>query len=106
MSAQTVETVVAQISHAGLNLSLAPCGGLAVAPATRLTADLRDLIRASKPMLIEWLTPADEPQTIDPTAGWNVSMPAGTSLATVAKFRAASLALDAMQQKELTKEMP
>lgn len=106
MSAQTVETVVARISHAGLKLSLATAGGLAVAPASRLTADLRDLIRASKPMLIEWLTPANDPLAIDHTAGWNVYVPAGTSLATVAKFRAASLALDAMQQKELTKEMP
>lgn len=39
MSAQTAETLVAQLSYAGLSLSLAPTGGLAVAPASHLTAD-------------------------------------------------------------------
>ena len=48
MTAQAVETLVAQLSHAGLNLSQAPAGGLAVAPSSHLTADLRALIRSSK----------------------------------------------------------
>ncbi len=60
MTAQAVETVVAQLSHAGLNLSLAPAGGLAVAPSSHLTADLRDLIRSSKALLIDWLTAAND----------------------------------------------
>lgn len=60
MTAQTVATVVAQLADAGLNLSLAPAGGLAVAPSSHLTADLRALIRSSKAQLIEWLTAANE----------------------------------------------
>ena len=60
MTAQAVETVVAQLSHAGLNLSLAPAGGLAVAPSSHLTADLRALIRSSKALLIDWLTAVND----------------------------------------------
>lgn len=60
MTTQAVKIVVAQLSHAGLNLSLAPAGGLAVAPSSHLTADLRDLIRSSKSMLIDWLTAAND----------------------------------------------
>jgi len=60
MTALPVETVVAQLSHAGLNLSLAPAGGLAVAPSSHLTDDLRALIRSSKAMLIDWLTATNE----------------------------------------------
>ena len=60
MTAQAVETVVAQLTDAGLNLSLAPAGGLAVAPSSHLTADLRDLIRSSKAQLIDWLTAAND----------------------------------------------
>ena len=59
MTAQAVETVVAQLATAGLNLSLAPAGGLAVAPSSQLTADLRELIRSSKALLIDWLTAAN-----------------------------------------------
>lgn len=60
MTALAVETVVSQLTHAGLNLALAPAGGLAVAPASRLTADLRDLIRSNKATLIDWLTAAND----------------------------------------------
>ena len=60
MAALAVETLVAQLSHAGLNLSMAPAGGLAVAPSRHLTADLRDLIRSSKALLIDWLTAAND----------------------------------------------
>lgn len=60
MTAQAVETVVAQLVDAGLNLSLAPAGGLAVAPSSHLTADLRALIRSSKAPLIDWLTAAND----------------------------------------------
>ena len=60
MTAQALETVVAQLAHAGLNLSLAPAGGLAVAPSGHLTADLRDLIRSCKTLLIDWLTAAND----------------------------------------------
>ncbi len=60
MTAQTVETVVAQLAHAGLNLALAPAGGLAVTPSSHLTADLRALIRSSKALLIDWLASAND----------------------------------------------
>ena len=60
MTALAVKTVVAQLANAGLNLSLAPAGGLAVAPSSHLTADLRALIRSSKALLIDWLTAAND----------------------------------------------
>ena len=60
MTTLAVKTVVAQLAQAGLNLSLAPAGGLAVAPSSHLTADLRDLIRSSKALLIDWLTAAND----------------------------------------------
>jgi hypothetical protein len=70
MSPLAVETVVAQLSHAGLNLSLVPTGGLAVAPRSHLTPDLRELIRSSKAMLIDWLTAAnDAASSADDTPG-------------------------------------
>jgi hypothetical protein len=63
MTAQAVKTVVKQLVDAGLNFSLTPAGGLAVAPVRYLTADLRNLIRSSKAMLIDWLTTANEAAT-------------------------------------------
>lgn len=66
MTALSVETLVAQLSHAGLNISLAPAGGLAVAPSRHLTADLRDLIRSSKALLIDWLTSANHTAVLGP----------------------------------------
>jgi hypothetical protein len=57
---QAQRSEVAQLFDAGLNLSLAPAGGLAVTPSSHLTADLRDLIRSSKAMLIDWLTAAND----------------------------------------------
>ncbi len=72
MTSQSASAVVDQLRGAGLNLALAPAGGLAVAPASHLTADLRALIRSSKAVLIAWLTaneaashapePPDNPQ--------------------------------------------
>lgn len=68
MTALAVETVVAQLADAGLNLSLAPAGGLAVAPSSHLTADLRALIRNSKEQLINWLTAANDTASPAPDA--------------------------------------
>ena len=75
MSAQAVEAVVAELSQAGLNLSLAPAGGLAVSPASHLTTELRDLIRSSKSLLINWLTAANDaanqaPDPLDNPLDW------------------------------------
>jgi hypothetical protein len=71
MTAQAVETIVAQLADAGLNLSLAPAGGLAVAPSSHLTADLRTLIRSSKALLIDWLTMAKEDARQTPEPSFN-----------------------------------
>ncbi len=60
MSSLTASAIVDQLRGAGLNLSLAPAGGLAVAPSSHLTDDLRSLIRSSKPLLIDWLTAAND----------------------------------------------
>ena len=70
MTALAIETVVAQLFHAGLSLSLAPAGGLAVAPASHLTTELRDLIRSSKNQLIDWLAAANNStsEATDPPA--------------------------------------
>lgn len=53
MTVEAVETMLAQLTDAGLNLTLAAAGGLAVAPSSHLTPDLRDLIRSSKALLID-----------------------------------------------------
>jgi hypothetical protein len=66
MSALTVYAIVDQLHDAGLNLFLAPAGGLAVAPSSHLTADLRDLIRCSKAMLIDWLTAGNDATNPEP----------------------------------------
>ena len=60
MSAHSASAIVEKLHGAGLNLSLAPTGGLAVAPSSRLTEDLRALIRSSKTLLIDWLTAAND----------------------------------------------
>lgn len=60
MLANSTTAIVERLHSAGLNLSLAPTGGLAVAPSSHLTADLRDLIRSSKAQLIDWLTAAND----------------------------------------------
>lgn len=66
MTSLAIETLVAQLSQAGLNLSLAPAGGLAVTPSRHLTTDLRDLIRSSKTLLIDWLTSANDTTSLAP----------------------------------------
>ena len=55
-----MKTIVAQLADAGLTLRVAVCGGLAVAPSSHLTAELRALIRSSKALLIDWLTAAND----------------------------------------------
>lgn len=60
MAAHSASAIVEQLHDAGLNLSLAPAGRLAVAPSSHLTADLRALVRSSKALLIDWLTAAND----------------------------------------------
>jgi len=42
-------------------VSLAPGGGLAVSPGSRLTPDLRELVKANKSALVNWLQAANDP---------------------------------------------
>ena len=60
MAAPCASAIVDQLRGAGLNLSLAPAGGLAVAPSSHLTEDLRALIRDSKALLIDWVKAAND----------------------------------------------
>ena len=60
MPAHSATAIVERLRCAGLNLSLAATGGLAVAPSSHLTDDLRALIRDSKTLLIDWLTAAND----------------------------------------------
>lgn len=67
MNAMPVHAIVDQLHGVGLTLSLAPAGGLAVAPSSQLTAELRDLIRGSKAQLIDWLSAANAAADYAPT---------------------------------------
>lgn len=55
MGAQTVQQVVDVLQTAGISMALTPELALKITPASFLTPELRDLIRASKEMLIAWL---------------------------------------------------
>lgn len=55
MQAQYAPELLDSLSAAGLALSLTTDAGLKVTPASALTPELRDLIRASKEVLIGWL---------------------------------------------------
>lgn len=67
MCIQSAQAIVDQLHHAGLKISLAPAGGLAVTPSSHLTVDLRDLIRSSKALLVHWLTAANDAVSYAPT---------------------------------------
>jgi hypothetical protein len=66
MAAPCASAIVDQLRGAGLNLSLAPAGGLAVAPSSHLTDDLRVLIRDSKDLLIDWVKAANDADSAAP----------------------------------------
>ena len=61
MSSLPVQNIFESLREAGLSLSLAPSSGISVTPASRLTDDLRTLIRDNKPLLLDWLTAANDP---------------------------------------------
>lgn len=111
MSALPIQSTIDQLHSAGLTLSLTPERGLRVIPASGITPALRDLIRTSKAALVNYLhqpvatgsdaandtiEPFTEPPGYEGT-GWRLAGADGLSPATLAKFRAASLALDAYQ---------
>jgi hypothetical protein len=65
MPAHSASAIVERLHGAGLNLSLAPTGGLAVAPSSHLTDDLRALIRDSKALLIDWVKATNDVSPAD-----------------------------------------
>lgn len=87
--------VLNTLHDAGLSIALAPDQGLKVTPASRLTPELRDLIRTSKIVLTDLLERMNSAD--DCAAPWRVSVAPGTSSDVLARLRAASLALDRKQ---------
>lgn len=94
----TAPAIIETLREAGLNLSLTDKAGVKVAPASRLTDDLRSLIRAHKAELVDWLAAANDTGPAEPQkpelTGWRVTLAPNLAAATLAKFRAASEALD------------
>jgi hypothetical protein len=107
VSALSIQPTIDQLHSAGLTLSLTAERGLRITPASSITAALRDLILNSKAALVGYLTTTTEAanDALDPFVepggysgtGWLVAGAGGLPMATLAKFRAASLALDANQ---------
>lgn len=111
MSALPIQSTIDHLHSAGLTISLTPERGLRVIPASGITPALRDLIRTSKAALVDYLQlpvaintdaandttePFTEPPGYEGT-GWRLAGADGISPATLAKFRVASLELDAYQ---------
>ncbi len=92
MNAKQVHTVIDQLQAAGLDMSLSADGRVFVNNPVRLTDDLRGLIRAHKPLLIDWLRAADQaPSAANDPANDATVQQSGLS----PKLQAASKALDA-----------
>jgi hypothetical protein len=113
VSALPIHSTIDQLHSAGLKLSLTAESGLRVTPASGITPTLRDLIRNTKTVLVDYLRqpvervieaandapdPFVEPDGYAGTA-WRLAGTGGLSRATLAKFRATSLALDAKQSE-------
>jgi len=90
--------LVDTLHDAGLSIALTPERGLKVSPASVLTPELRDLIRASKTVLIDLLERMKKAG--DTAAPWRVSVAPGTPPHALACLRSASLALDKLQALE------
>ena len=106
--------ILDRLRAAGLGLRLGADGALLVAPAGLVSPELRDLIRQHKTALVLALTnqthdanainPPTEPFTEPPGyegTGWRLAGAAGLSEPTLARFRAASLALDVFPANHL-----
>lgn len=81
MSILHVQEIFETLRDAGLNVSLAPEGGLGVAPASCLTPDLRNLIRCNKAVLLDWLLTeaTNDPGGSDPDFQENLQKPEMTA---------------------------
>ena len=67
-----VQTVLDTLHAAGLTVTPLPDGGLHVAPSSRLTDELRDLVRSGKADMLRWFAMQaanDLPEPADP-ATW------------------------------------
>ena len=61
MSALPVQGIFDVLHDAGLSVSIASSGGLVVSPGSRLTPDLRELVKGNKAALLDWLQAANDP---------------------------------------------
>ena len=62
MSALPVQGIFESLHDAGLSVYLVSDGGLGIRPASRLTDDLRALIRSNKAFLLDCLQAANDPE--------------------------------------------
>lgn len=68
MNTKQANPVIDQLQAAGLNMTLDGDGRVIVSNPARLNDDLRELIRANKPMLMDWLRAATPAAANDPAA--------------------------------------
>ena len=68
MSALPVQSIFDALNDAGLSVSLASGGRLVVSPGSRLTPDLRELVKGNKAALLDWLQAANDPAPEPPTS--------------------------------------
>ncbi|MDR2991185.1 MAG: hypothetical protein LBU72_04530 [Burkholderiaceae bacterium] len=61
----TAPAIIDTLSAAGVTATLTPSGAISVAPASRLTEELRRLIRAGREDLRGWLQAANDPTSFD-----------------------------------------
>lgn len=67
MSALPVQDIFDALHDAGLSVSLAPGGRIVVSPGSRLTPDLRELVKVNKSLMADWLQAANDPTPELPT---------------------------------------
>jgi hypothetical protein len=101
MQALPIQQIVDRLHSGGLSLSLTDTCGLKASPASAITPELRELIKAYKPELVAYLMTLEPPDVMEEPkgyegTGWRLSNAGGLSAATLAKFRAASLRADAI----------
>lgn len=100
------EAIAEYLHQAGLQLSLTDDLRLYVTPASAITPTVRKVIGTHKTALVDWLLsltphePFTEPPGYEGT-GWLVAGADGLSPQTLAKFRAASLALDVLIKNQI-----
>lgn len=69
MSPLPVQDIFKTLHDAGLSVSLIPNGCIGISPASRLTDELRILIRGHKAFLLDWLLAANDPEPpVNPNA--------------------------------------